>query len=256
MTLSRELMGVFCLGVLWMTALLVAGAAWQELRDLAKLAASLRDVISGTIVEGVFASHEVEQTGRALDSATPTIVFHDRGYASRIHGGRVESNGETLELSSSAGEVWVDPRASALAMQSDGAFDDEWAASKKSKGTHRVVQTTLRAGDRVFVARDANGAVAIVSALDPRKFVASRRALVLAFIVVEILACAGCTRLALWSPVFGPISTLGGALCLAYFLAVTPAGVAVRDACRPPSRAVVRGRWSRGGATAALAQRA
>ena len=51
--------------------------------------------------------------------------------------------------------------------------------------------------------------------------------------------------MALWPPVFGLVSTLGGALCLAFFLIVQPAGTALRDAVRVPSRAIVRGQWKR-----------
>ncbi len=41
-------------------------------------------------------------------------------------------------------------------------------------------------------------------------------------------AATGITWLALTPPVFGPISTLGGAMGLAYFLLVQPAGVMLR----------------------------
>jgi hypothetical protein len=41
------------------------------------------------------------------------------------------------------------------------------------------------------------------------------------------------------------VSTLGGAACLGFFLIVQPAGTALRDAVRLPSRAWLRGRWMR-----------
>ncbi len=245
MMLSQHVMGVACLVVLWSTALLVAGAALQELRDLGVLSRSLRELVSGEIVtEGPLAIHEVEQTGHALDVYAPTIVFHDRTTKSRVLGGVVKVGDDTLTLEPSDGEVWVDAKASALAMQDDSTFMDEWAASKKAKGIHRVVRTKLAKGDRVWVARDAKSTVTLVSTSDPRAFVSSRRSLVVLFIIAELLTCGACTRLALTEPVFGALSTMGGALCLAFFLAVTPLGVALRDACRPPSRAQVRGTWS------------
>jgi hypothetical protein len=74
-----------------------------------------------------------------------------------------------------------------------------------------------------------------------REFVRDRSRLVLLFVVTELLACAICTRLATWPPAFGSVGTLGGALCLAFFLAVTPAGVWVRDRCRVP--ALLHGTW-------------
>lgn len=245
--LSREVMGIACLVVLWSTALLVAGAALQELRDLGALARSLRDLVFGEMVsEGELAVHEVEQTGRALDAAEPTIVFHDRGTTSRVLGGVLKVGEESIELGASDGAVWVDAKATALAMQDEraSAFLGDWAESKKSKGMRRVVRTALAKKDRVWVARDANGAVTLVSSTDPRAFVSSRRWLVVLFIVAELAACGACTRLALAEPVFGTLSTIGGVLCLGFFLAVTPIGVAVRDACRPPSTSFVRGTWS------------
>jgi hypothetical protein len=63
---------------------------------------------------------------------------------------------------------------------------------------------------------------------------------------VGVLAVAGaCTAVALTPPAFGTISKIGAALCLAFFLLVQPAGTAVREAVRAPSRALLRGRWSR-----------
>jgi len=245
--LSREVMGIACLVVLWSTALLVAGAALGELRDLAALARSLKNLVFGEIVsDGEFAVHEVEQTGRALDKATPTIVFHDRGFQSRVLGGVVKVGQDEISLEATDAAVWVDAKASALAMQEerDAKFEGEWTESKKSKGMRRVVRTAVAKGDRVWVARAANGAVNLVSTSDPHAFVSSRRSLVILFILVELLACGACTRLALSAPIFGPLSTFGGALCLAFFLAVTPLGVAVRDACRPPSISLLRGTWS------------
>jgi hypothetical protein len=242
--LSREVMGIACLFVLWSTALLVAGAALQELRDLGTLARSLRGLVFGEIVsEGELAVHEVEQTGRALDVAEPTIVFHDRGTTSRVLGGALKVGEESIELGASDGAVWVDAKATALAMQDERAFEGDWVESKKSKGMRRIVRTALAKGDRVWVARDANGAVTLVSSTDPRAFVSSRRWLVVLFIAAELAACGACTRLALSEPVFGTLSTIGGVLCLGFFLAVTPIGVAVRDACRPPSTAFLRGTW-------------
>jgi hypothetical protein len=50
-----------------------------------------------------------------------------------------------------------------------------------------------------------------------------------AFIGADVALCSAVTGLALWPPVFGPVSTFGAVLCLAFFLAVTPAGVWMRD---------------------------
>jgi len=47
-------------------------------------------------------------------------------------------------------------------------------------------------------------------------------------------------------PVFGTVSTVGGALALAFFLLVQPAAVAARNAARTPDRQPVGGIWQRG----------
>ncbi|XXT24838.1 hypothetical protein WME94_25220 [Sorangium sp. So ce429] len=92
---------------------------------------------------------------------------------------------------------------------------------------------------------------ALVSSVDPRAFCRSRIAL-LALGVAGILgALVGCSALALSRPRFGPASTAGAALCLAFFLLVQPLGTALRDAARTPSAAPARGRWVRRRADAA-----
>ncbi len=73
-----------------------------------------------------------------------------------------------------------------------------------------------------------------------------RRARFVRFVFVPaILAgAAGCTALALTQPVFESVaSKLGGLLGLVFFLVVLPAGTAIRDFMREPSRRFVRGVW-------------
>ncbi|HZO12649.1 MAG TPA: hypothetical protein VFB62_05315, partial [Polyangiaceae bacterium] len=53
------------------------------------------------------------------------------------------------------------------------------------------------------------------------------------------------TYLALYPPIFGTVSIVGGALGLVFFLLVQPAGTAIRDAVRVPSVAQLRGSWVR-----------
>ena len=52
------------------------------------------------------------------------------------------------------------------------------------------------------------------------------------------------TVLVFTGPLFGLVSTLGGALGLAQFLGVQPLGVALRDAVTAPDRAVVHHDWA------------
>src|SRR6185369_872480 len=82
--LPREVMGVLCLGVVWMTALLVAGAAWQDLRDLRAIVRRAKNAIRGTVIGGDLAEWAVEQTGRATDD--DAIAFHDREFHCEILG--------------------------------------------------------------------------------------------------------------------------------------------------------------------------
>jgi hypothetical protein len=94
-----------------------------------------------------------------------------------------------------------------------------------------------------LIARAPRGGELLVSATDPRSFVTKRITLVVSFIVVELAVCAAATRVATWPPVFGSVSIGGAIACIAFFLGVTPIGVAVREACRPPSQARLRGTW-------------
>ena len=93
-------MGVACLAVLWVVAVLVALAACQQIRELLKLRTRLRrlgpgetgcGMIEGVVVDGLgeggaLAIHSIEQVGRAIDGDTPALKFHDRAHTSRIVG--------------------------------------------------------------------------------------------------------------------------------------------------------------------------
>jgi len=237
-------MGIACLAVLWTAALLCAGAAWQELRDLRSLSRSFESLQVGTVLRGdgdggCLAFHEIEQTGRALDGE-PAIAFHDRSHRSAVCGGVVKVGDEEITVDGDR-EVWtkLDDRARLARCNDLAHFDEAYESARKAKGWRRTVRTELREGDRVFLA------AGVISSEDPRPFVASRTWLVLSFIAGELSVCALCTRVATWPPVFGTVSTVGGVMCLAFFLLVTPMGVRVRDACRPPSRAFLRGTWKR-----------
>jgi hypothetical protein len=60
-----------------------------------------------------------------------------------------------------------------------------------------------------------------------------RRAAQIRWVVAGmLLGAAACTTLALWPPVFGRISTVGGLAGLAFFLLVQPLGTALRDHAR------------------------
>jgi hypothetical protein len=241
--LTRELMGVFCLGVLWATALLVAAAAVQDLRDLVRLAR--RRVVVG-VAEGDLGEWTVEQTARALDAAADEVIaFHDRRWKSEIFGGVVrDASGHAHDVAASTvGHVWVtdEARSDATACADVAAFDEVYAQARKAKGFRREVKVRIVKGQRVFLVEEPR----ILSTVDPRVFCQRKALLVGVFIPVELAVCALCSWLALRLPHFGPTSIVGALCCFAFFLGVTPLGVALREHIRRPHEAYVRGQWSR-----------
>lgn len=248
--LSREVMGLFCLGVVWITALLVATAAWQDLRDLRALARRARSAIEGTIEGDDLAEWRVEQTGRALDSATPSIAFHDRAFHSEIFGGRVRVAGELVDVAPANGDVWIDASArdAAAACSDEHVFDALYTQARKAKGALRDVRVRVRAGDRVWlVGERAENLIAplLVSTIDPRAFTTRKSIPLALFIPAELTVCAAATWLALRPPHFGALSIAGALACFAFFLGVTPLAVALRESARRPHEAFSRTTWSR-----------
>ena len=251
--LTRDVMGVVALAILWVNAMLVAAAAAKQVADRWALRASLARVVEGRVVHGdgprgALAAQRVEQTGRAAVDAA-SILFHDRSAAGEIFGGTVElDEGGTERVgSSSPAEVWLTPDALARAgaCPSRDAFEQAYAPAAKAKGLARTVTATLAKDARIFLARPSKGGPVVVATMDPRRVLTTQAAIGVAFIVAELLAATACTAAALHPPVFGTVSTVGGALGLAFFLLVQPAGTAVRDAMLLPSRRPLHGRWAR-----------
>jgi hypothetical protein len=274
--LSREVMGAFALAILWINTLLVIGAATQQLRSLLDLLRRLRplpagastgegliegEARSGAGPEGALAVHRVDQVGRfaADDGDRRAILFADSRYGGESFGGIVETSEGPLHVdSTTTAEVW--PEASALAAAarcpSREAFEEAWADARKARGFARALAGAIPDGARVWVlgAAHAGGdgerrfgptadGTLLVSAVEPRALCRRKVALAIVFVAATLAAAALCTVLALQPPAFGLVSTVGAALGLAYFLLVQPAGTALKDALRLPSRAVVRGSW-------------
>jgi hypothetical protein len=93
----------------------------------------------------------------------------------------------------------------------------------------------------------------VVSSVDPIAFCASRVRIIAGFVLASALVLAAVTALAVWPPHFGLVSTIGGALGLAYFLAIQPLGTAIRDAVKTPARRLVGATWRRPAASEARA---
>jgi hypothetical protein len=260
-------MGAVALAILWVNALLIAAAAGQQVRLLLRRRAAMRPRAAGERGEGLWrlrvargeegaiAAHRIEQVGHALEGAQ-AIAFHDRQARGEILGGTLEApDGSAIALARAAdAEVWVAPDeiARAARCNSPAAFARALAAAGKARGFTRTVEVAVGAGREVYVhgrldggtLRPTAAGTLLVATVDPRPVLARKAALAAAFLVAELLVAAACTAVALWPPVFGRVSTAGGVLCLAFFLLVQPAGTAVRDAVRVPSRAIVRGRWA------------
>ena len=247
-------LGAFALGVLWLNTTLIAAAALKQRASLARHADRWkRDLRRGKVsrgggAEGVFASRVVRQTGRALTLSGPDrIVFSDGASEIRCAGGELEIEGRgTLSVAQGAKvELWL---ADAPA-GTRGAFDAAFKRASTNKGFDTQVELALGEGTQVWVA--GSDEALMVATLDPLAFIAAKRRSLLLFALAAPFACAAVSAVALWPPLFGTISSIGGALCLAFFLAIQPLGTAVRDAARLPPSRPVGGLWQREGSRAA-----
>lgn len=268
--LTRELMGLLALGILWVNAGLILSEAVKRLRNVLELRRLAKRALGrGELVEGVvkatqggerFALRRVHQTGRALTTGRPhRILFNDGAQAFEVSGGTIETAGGLLEIAPAADrgerEVWLDPgrTAAAAACPSDRAFDEAYKEAATFKGHARTVEIEVRVGDRVWVLgrRDGDRLVPwpdrplVVSTTDPIAWAGGRARLLCGFVVAALVGLVVTTGLALWPPHFGWVSTLGGALGLVYFLGIQPVGTAVRDAVRTPAQQPVGGVWAR-----------
>lgn len=267
--LTREIMGLLALGILWVNSALVFAVALKQLGNVLGLRRRLLAARArGALVSGIaradgerFALRRITQLGRAITTKGPDrILFTDGPQAFDVLGGSIETDGEPLRVEPAHGpeaEVWLSRVRAGEGAGCEGgaAFERAWAEATTFKGFARDVELEVRSGDRIWVlgAREgdaivpAGDAPLVVSMIDPVAFAASRARILTLFIVVGIVALLGVTAIALWPPRFGLVSTIGGALGLAYFLAIQPLGTAVRDAVKTPGRALVGALWRRPG---------
>lgn len=251
--LTKELMGLLCLAILWINTLLLIGAQVGPLRDLTsrlrRLARSLTQtrVVRGD-ADGALATHRVTQVGRKL-AKQDAILFHDRSYHSDVHGGSVEHEGRVIEVPPADGEVWISQseRQRAAMCASSEAFDRALAPSRKAKGFVRDVTMSLCEGASVWLCSDVDRAEAPLwlSDFDPRPWCRRRVALVLGYQLGVLALASGITYLALYPPLFGVVSTIGGVVGLLYFVLIQPVGVLVRERVLPQHQAHLRGEWKR-----------
>lgn len=264
--LTPEIMGLGAMLVLWVNGLLVLAVAFKQLGRVLGVSARLkRAQRDGRLVEGVvragapFAIRHVTQVGRALTVRGPQrILFTDGPQSFEVLGGVLETaEGEIRVEAAQPGlsEVWIgQERAdSQSACPSGDTFDAAYVDASKYKGYRREVEVPVGDGDRVWVlgARDGEALTPpeseplLVSMIEPVRWARSRAWVLGGFLLVAFTALCGVTALAVVPPRFGPVSTVGGILCVAYFLAIQPIATAVRDAIRTPARQPLGGTWQR-----------
>ncbi|MDI1450122.1 hypothetical protein [Polyangium sp. 6x1] len=276
--LPYELMGLFVLGVLWVNTLLVVAAAYKEIAALSAFARRLvplgansdgTGLLIGRVTRGdgdgrSLAAHVVPQVGRLARGDEPVVLFEDRPAEGASFGGAIEAEGRTIEIPPLTGpgvEVWHGPDAlsAAAACPSPEAFDAALPDAKKARGFSRKVTATIPEGQILYafgaLRKDgatprlapAEDGTLLLSTIDPRSFCAQKARLGWLFLAGVLALAAGVTALALHEPLVSTTSKLGGALGLAFFLLVQPAGTGLRDALARPSAAALRGEWRRPG---------
>ena len=271
-----EWMGVLALLILWTNVLLIAAATLKRfgaVRAYRRYLERRRPAEAGPIClrvevarglgpNGRLAALEIEQRGRQLRAKSPTIGWSDRRRRSRLFGGKVGT--DDLEVSlppSDRVEVW--PHRTQLLerfqVPDSEAFDAAWPDAGRSKGIERTLELSVLEGDRVWVLGELRprssawvlgpyrGQPVVISAERPALW-STRTELELGFFAVLSVGIAALiTRLCLGPPLFGPMSTLGGVLGLAYFLLVQPAARWMEERAQTPAQRVIHGQWRRPG---------
>ncbi len=241
-------MGVLALGILWLNTLLIAAAALTQRRALGELAQSLaraqRDgaLVRGTVTEGrgeggAIVTRTVSQVGRAMTVSGPDRILLTESIAQHeVHGGTIGAEpiaeGETIE------RVWLAPDVPLKRALDD--FDDAFRRASTTRGLTTSASASVREGEPIWFQRGQ-----ILSTVDPLRTVATKRRGLLFFAIAAVLLGGAITAAILWPPVFGPLSTAGGAVALLFFLLVQPAGVKVRNWARLPDEQPRSDVWQR-----------
>lgn len=252
--LEPWLMGALALGILWVNVLLIAAAALMQRAELGRKldeiarAKAAGGWVVGEVESDVLAERRTAQVGRAMTVAGPDrILFTDKATVASVLGGAVRDGGATRPILAATADVWFGPdvraeRAEAL------SFDDAWRGASTSRGVELDVVQRVGKGARVWIAGAVEGGAirpTLVATSSPEAELARARRLLLAMALGAVVGGAVVTSIALVPPVFGTVSTIGGALGVAFFLLVQPAGVVARNAARTPDRKPVGGIWQR-----------
>jgi hypothetical protein len=245
-------MGLLALGVLWLNTLLIAGAALQQRRELGRELSAIRDALTaGTLrramvkrgdgPDGVVLTRTVHQMGRAMTVTGPDrILFTEARVEIDVHGGALEVEGTVVEIvaGDEAGRVWLAPDTTLVRAITD--FEDAFRAASTTRGLTTFSEQRVGVGTAVW-----HQPGVLLSLRDPSALIGERMRGLLAFAIVSIVLCAGITAVIFVPPVFGMVSTVGGALGLLFFVLIQPAGVRVRNWARLPDQQPTTATWQR-----------
>lgn len=259
--LSHHVMGWLALAVLWVNVALIVAEALRRRGERTRLLEELQraleaghlvrgEVRAGSGPSGEFASVTIEQLGRAMTVPGPRrILFSDRDRRSTFWGGVAAIEGNEVRLSAAPGwRLWLSPAASS---PRGCAFDEAWPLASTFAGFASRIERQVRVGEAVWLWLDRSpvdgvAEVRLVAAEDPIALVRRSQRPLEALVLVALFGLAVVTRLALQPPAFGPVSTAGAALGLAFFLTIQPLGTLARDRARLPDQALVGGVWQGG----------
>ena len=246
-------MGLFALAAFWVNVLLIAMAAWKSaqalrLRSLDFARPELLrvgKVEHGNGDAGVFARRTTEQIGRALTIKGPSrILFVDAKDTHEVFGGTVRVKDAVEDIAVKPDAVYWGAASRCVRAETD--FDAAWTAASTSRGVRSSCVDALRKGEDVWLLLDASGRASLVASEDPRAEIARGLRTLALLVLMTVLGAGIVTAVMLVPPVFGPTSTVGGVLALAFFLAVQPIAVQMQDRARLPNDRLVGGLWTRG----------
>lgn len=219
---------------------------------------------------------KAKQIGRIANKTKNTIVFADSEFQSQCLGTRLslpDKSARTIGVEvpeTSDFELWLnEERVRQYADNySHEGFAQALRAAQTGKGFERRLAIPFKPVQRFWLYARIDEANAeprqgtsqtsvesrwkvvqslyhplLVSEVDPIGWYQKKMRLNIGFMLFTFLSASGLSALALRSPAFGTVSTLGAALLLVYFLLIQPAGVWIADRSRTPNQAEIRGLW-------------
>ena len=248
--LTLPWMGLFALAALWVNVLLIVTAAFKHVAALRRARMELdrgslvrAKILDGRGDQGVFAQRVTEQVGRAVTAKGPSrILCVDARDVFQVFGGRVEIDGQARDIEASPGAAYWSEEGRGVRVETD--FEGSWESASTSRGVRLTSREGLKPGDEAFLVL-VGGAATLVATMNPRGEIGRGILRLGSLVVVSLLGAALVTALLFVPPVFGAVSTFGGVLALAFFLAIQPIAVEMHDRARLPNERRVGGTWTR-----------